>query len=176
MEIRSASRLHHPVDAVFHVYRDRLPEVVPFLPDVKEVVVRSRREEGDAVHLHNEWASDREIPAVAAKFLKPEHLRWDDYAVWTASDRRCAWTIRTRVFQEGFRCTGTTRLIEEGDATRVELLGELSIDVAEIPGVPSFLARRIAPQIEAFVVALIRPNLEKTNEAIGRFLDGGGAA
>lgn len=175
MEIRSVSRLHHPVDVVFRAYRDRMPEVAAYIPDVREIVVHSRVEEGDAVRLHNEWVSDRDIPAVAARFLKPEQLRWDDHAVWTASDRLCRWSIRTRVFPDAVRCSGQTRLVEDGDATRVELLGALELDLAEVPGVPAFLGRRVAPQLEAFVVSLIKPNLERTNEAIGRFLDAGGA-
>jgi hypothetical protein len=174
MEIRSESRLHHPVEAVFLAFRDHMPEVAAYIPDIKQVVVQSRKEEGDVVHLHNEWVAGAEVPAVAARFIKPEQLRWDDFAVWFASDRHCEWTIRTRVFTDAVRCSGQTRLIADGDATRVALIGALELDLSDIQGVPSFLGRRIAPQIEAFVVSLIKPNLERTNEAIGRFLDAGG--
>ena len=51
------------------------------------------------------------------------------------------------------------------------LSGELEIDVARVPGVPSLLARRLKPRIEDFIVRLLTPNLKQTNEALGRWLD-----
>ena len=53
----------------------------------------------------------------------------------------------------------------------VRLTGDLQINVKEIPGVPSFLAKRLAPQVEKFIVSLITPNLEQVNKSIERFLD-----
>ncbi len=53
----------------------------------------------------------------------------------------------------------------------MRLTGTLVIDLKEIPGVPSFLGRRLAPQVERFIVSLITPNLEAVNTSIQRFLD-----
>ncbi|MCB9679530.1 MAG: DUF2505 family protein [Alphaproteobacteria bacterium] len=174
MEIRSESRLHHSVDKVFEAYRDRLPEVAAFVPDIREINVLSRKEDGDTVTLHNEWVSDRDVPKVASKILKPEHLRWDDFATWHTSDHHCEWVIKMRAFTDAVDCSGTTRLVGDGDATRVVLQGTLDLDLRDIPGVPAFLGSRLAPQIEKFIVSLITPNLERTNAAIGRFLDSQG--
>lgn len=172
MEIRSETRLHHPVEAVFAAYRDHMPEVAAFVPDVKAIRVVERTERDDEVVLHNEWTSDREIPALVSKFIRPEHLCWDDHATWTTSTRTCTWRIATRAFTDAVHCTGTTTLVDDADETRVILQGDLRIDLKEIPGVPGFLTSRMAPQVERFIVGLITPNLEKTNAAIGRFLDG----
>lgn len=172
MEIRSETRLHHPVDAVFAAYRDRMPEVAAFVPDVKAIRVVERTERDGEVVLHNEWTSDREIPALVRKFIQPEHLRWDDHAVWNTQTRVCTWRIATRAFTDAVHCTGTTSLFDDENETRVILQGDLQIDLKQIPGVPGFLTGRMTPQIERFIVALITPNLEKTNAAIGRFLDG----
>jgi len=174
MEIRSETRLHHPVQRVFEAYRDRMPEVAAFVPDIREIVVLKREEDGDRVALHNEWVSDRDVPKVASKIIKPEHLRWDDYATWTASDLRCEWVIKMREFTDAVDCKGQTQLYEDGDGTRVVLHGNLQIDLRDVPGVPGFLGKRLAPQIEKFIVSLITPNLERTNAAIGRFLDAQG--
>ena len=171
MKIESESSIAHPVARVFDAYRDRLPEVAAYLEDIREIKVLSRDEEGDVTRLHNEWASDKDVPAIAAKFIKPEHLLWDDFAVWHASETRCTWEIKTRAFTEAVRCTGETALVSDGERTRVALRGELSIDTSAIAGIPKFLAGRITPQIEKFIVSLVTPNLESTNSAIGRFLD-----
>ena len=61
------------------------------------------------------------------------------------------------------------------DAASVQTLRSATSDTAsllrDVPGVPRLLAAKLRPQIESFVVRLIRPNLEETNVALGRFLD-----
>jgi hypothetical protein len=171
MKFRTESFIAHPRDEVFRAYRDRLPEAVDYLDDVREVNVLSREEEGSKVVLHNEWVSDREIPKVAQSILKPEHLRWDDYATWTEDDHGCTFEIKTRVFTDAVSVTGRDLFLEEDGGTRVILEGDMTIDLKAVPGVPKFLAGRIVPQVEKFIVSLIQPNLEKTAEAVGRFLD-----
>ncbi len=177
MQILSESRIAYPRDRVYLAYRDKLPEIARYIPDIKEINVLSR-EEGDGwVKLHNEWVSDREIPSMMSKFLKPEHLRWDDFAHWTDAAFHVDWEIKTRAFSDAVRCSGRNAMIAEGDnQTLVRLTGELTIDVRDIPGVPSFLARRLAPQVEKFIVSLITPNLEQVNQSIERYLDAEGGA
>lgn len=175
MEIRSESRIHHPRDVVFAAYRDRLPEIATYIPDIKEILVRSREAQGAQIKLHNEWVSDREVPAFAQKFLKPEFLRWDDFAVWDEASKSCSWTIKTRAFTEAVACSGKNQFLEDGDGTRVLLTGDLTINLREIPGVPRFLAGTVAPQVEKFIVSLITPNLEQVNRSLQRFLDEKGA-
>jgi hypothetical protein len=171
MKFRSESTIAHPRAAVFAAYRDRLPELVPYLDDISAVNVLRRSEEGTLVRMHNEWVSNREIPAVAQAVIKPEHLRWDDHAVWDASAFQCRFEIKTRAFTDSVRCVGTNLFLEDPLGTRVVLEGEFEIKDINVPGVPSFLAKRLVPQIESFIIALIRPNLEKVNQALGRFLD-----
>ena len=171
MEIRSESRIKYPREQVYVAYRDRLPEIAKFIPDIREIVVRSRREVPGGVELHNEWVADRDIPSFAQAFLKPEHLRWDDHASWNDEGRYVAWRLQTRAFTDAVRCAGRNTFVEDGAGTRVVLAGDLTIDLKEIPGVPGFLAKRVAPQVEKFIVSLITPNLERVNASIERFLD-----
>jgi S-adenosylmethionine:diacylglycerol 3-amino-3-carboxypropyl transferase len=171
MQIQSESRIAHPLEMVFPVYRDRLPEVVPYIPDISAIRVLAREEGGGLVRLHNEWVSDREVPSVVSKFIKPEHLCWDDHATWNNAETACDWVLKTRAFTEAVSCTGRTALVAEGDHTLVRLTGEFALDVAKIRGVPAFLARRLAPQLEKFIVSLVTPNLERVNESLEAFLD-----
>jgi hypothetical protein len=174
MEIRSESRIKYPRDQVYRAYRDRLPEIATYIPDIKEIVVKSRADTADGAKLHNEWVADREIPGFAQAILKPEHLRWDDHAEWHDGEHYVAWVLKTRAFTDAVRCSGRNTFLEDGSGTRVVLTGDLTIDLKEIPGVPSFLAKRIAPQVEKFIVSLITPNLERVNASIERFLDAAG--
>ena len=172
MQILSESRIAYPREQVYLAYRDKLPDIAKFIPDIREIVVHSREETSTGVKLHNEWISDREVPAMVAKIIKPEHLRWDDHADWNDELSHVDWVIKTRAFTESVTCAGRNSILAEGDDnTLVRLTGTLTINVRDIPGVPSFLAKRLAPQIEKFIVSLITPNLEEVNKSIQRYLD-----
>ncbi len=172
MRIHSESRIHHPQSAVYSAYRDRLPEIAAYIPDVSEIRVESREEQGDVVKIHNVWIADRDVPVFARAFIKPEMLRWDDYAEWKDSESCVYWKLRLRVFTESVTCSGTNRFEAAGDtATSVRLEGDLDIDVKSIPGVPRLLAGGIKPKIEKFIVSLITPNLKQVNESLQQFLD-----
>ncbi len=172
MEIRSESRINYPRAKVYETYRDKLREIAAYMPDIREIVVHSREEADGIVKLHNEWISDREVPKVVAKIIKPEHLRWDDHATWHDEGFYVDWIIKTRAFTDAVTCSGRNSMIAVGDnATIVRLTGELKITVTGIPGVPSFLAKRLAPQVEKFIVGLITPNLKNTNKSLQDYLD-----
>jgi len=171
MKIESSTMISHPIEAVFEVYRNRLPELARYLPDIREIVVESREELDDGIKLHNIWIASADIPSFAKAFIKPELLRWNDYATWHDADYVCHWKIVTGFASEAVRCSGITGFEAKGDSTRVYIDGDLSLDLKKVPGVPKLLAGSIGPKVEAFVVKLITPNLQKTNQAIQDYLD-----
>lgn len=172
MIIASESYIAHDPGAVFEVYRDRVQELVAYLPDVAEIVVLAREEGPGTVRLHNAWRSTSEVPAMARSVVKPEHLCWEDYVTWNEALRMGEWSIKTRLFTEGVRCEGRTEILDDGvDGCLVRMSGRIDIDLDRAGVLPGFVGRRLAPQLEKFIVSLITPNLERTNQAIGRYLD-----
>lgn len=172
MKIASSAVVAHPIDRVYLCYRDRLPEVVPHLPDISRIEVQSRKATEAGVELLNVWYASTPIPAAARAFVRPNMLRWEDHATWTDATTRCSWRLVVPAFAKMVSCSGST-VIERVDAerTRVTLSGELTLNLARLPGMNRFMAATMGPQVEAFIVRLITPNLEKTNLAIGAFLD-----
>ncbi len=172
MEINASSVIRHPRERVYAAYRDELERIAAFMPNIKQIIVRSREVSPGRVKLHNEWVGKGEVPKIAQGLIRPEMVRWDDYADWDDANSQCHWTLKTRVFTDKVHCSGTNRIVAEGPAaTRVILAGTLDLDLKEIPGVPRILASRIKPQVESFIIALIRPNLEQVNSALERYLD-----
>jgi hypothetical protein len=172
MRIHSESIIRHPQERVYEAYRDRLPEIAAYIPDVKEIVVESRKERDGVVELHNVWIADREVPVYARAFLKPEMLRWDDFAEWHDAEHQVRWKLRLRVFTDNVSCKGTnTFRALDASTTSVTLEGDLDIDLKSIPGVPKLLAGGLKPKVEKFIVSLITPNLERVNESLQRYLD-----
>ena len=173
MKIHAESRVAHPRAAVYAAYRDRLPAIAAYIPDIKEIRVVSREVTAQGLALHNRWVADREIPSMLSRFVRPEMLCWDDLARWDDAAHCCTWRLSIPAFPDQVQCTGKNTFIEDGAHTRVVLTGDLEIS-GKIPGVPSMLARTLAPQVEKFIVHLITPNLEQVNHSLGRFLDAQG--
>jgi hypothetical protein len=172
MKIQSESRIHHPIELVYQCYRDRLPQIAPYTPDIKEIIVRSREDTDVGPKIHNVWVADREIPKVVAGLIKPEMLQWDDFAQWNNQAQHVDWRLNIPSFPDQVQCSGRNAFFPDGpNATRVVLSGDLQINVKNIPGVPRILAGRLTPKIESFIVKLITPNLEKVNQSLEQFLD-----
>lgn len=172
MRIHSESVITHPQSEVYLAYRDRLPDVAPYFPDVEEIRVESRTEGEGTVTLHNVWVADREIPVFARAFIKPEMLQWDDHARWSDEERLVRWDIKLRMFTDSVTCSGTNTFeAASDDSTRVRIEGDLDIDLAEVPGVPRLLAKGIKPKLEKFIVSLVTPNLEQVNISLQKYLD-----
>ncbi len=174
MKIEADSRVTFPRELVFSTYRDRLPELVPFLPNITAIDVKEREdapggEEGIS-RLLNLWRAEGEIPKVATALIKPEMVAWLDHARWDANEWTCEWRVEPKFFTDNVQCQGKNRFVADGDTTVLELRGNLDIDLKGVKGVPSFLAKRIAPQVEKFIVALLTPNLIRVSDGLQGFL------
>ena len=171
MKIHSESLIAHPLDEVYKAYRDELPRIARFIPDIKEILVKSREETPEGVKLHNLWVADRELPKMIKGLVKPEMMQWDDYADWNDGETFVAWRLVIPAFKDQVRCEGRNSFYADGEHTRVVLTGELHIKLENVPGVPKFMAKKMAPKIEEFIVKLITPNLKLVNECLGDYLD-----
>ena len=172
MNINSESIIRHPIDAVYTTYRDELPALAEFLPDVSEIRVLSREDGVNGPSVVNEWFASADLPEVAKKFIKPEMMRWKDRAEWNDAEKYVAWTLEIPAFKGQVQCSGRNTFTDDGNGgTRVVLTGDLKVNIKKIPGVPRLLVGRIAPKIESFVVRLITPNLKNVNVSLQQYLD-----
>src|SRR4051794_424882 len=171
MLLQADAKILFPRPLVFEVYRDKLHELVPYLPNVLGIDVKSRQEDAGVVKLVNIWHGGGEIPAAARAFLSEAMLSWTDRATWLADGTGCEWNIETHAFTEAVTCKGKNLYIEDGpSSTRVEIRGELSIDAKKIKGVPRLLAGTVARAVEEFLVSKIRPNLIEVSQGVARYL------
>lgn len=162
-------------ETVFTTFRDELVELVPHLPDVKDITVEDREQVDDnTVKVVNLWeAEPKEVPRVARSFIKPEMLKWTDYATWRHDDWDCDWRMEVGFLSDAVSCEGTTSYRAVGDGrTEIAIDGKLEVDAKQIPGVPRFGAGKIGSVVEKFVVKLITPNLTKVNRGLEQYLEG----
>jgi len=170
MELVADATLPFPRPVVFAAYRDDLTKLLQYLPNVRNIEVRSRKEDGPRVDLVNVWHGGGEIPAAARAVLSEAMLSWTDYASWDESKWTCHWRTETHSFTEAVDCRGVNNFIEVDGGTRIEIRGDLKIDGKKIKGVPGFLAGKVASTVESFLAAKIKPNLVEVTEGLRKYL------
>ena len=176
MRFQSSQVIDFPVQRVFELLRDNLQGLVPFMPNVQKIEVESRGQtEGGQIRIVNRWVGKAEIPKITTAFIKPEMIGWVDTAVWDEMDMTCRWQIEPGFFRNHVVCRGVNcyRSEADGKKTRLEITGDLSVQSKGLPGVPRLLERKVAEQIEKFVVRLLTPNLDQLARGVSQYLKRG---
>jgi hypothetical protein len=172
MELRVEVPIPFAPEVAFAAYRDDIVKLLPYLPNVRSIEVRSRKEEGDRVTIVNDWRGGGEIPGAVRAVIGESALAWTDEATWDASSLQCAWQTRTAAFGEAMRCSGKNSFLAEGpDRSKLQVLGSLDVDGKKIRGVPGFLAGKVGRGIEEFLVSRIQSNLVETAKGLTRYLE-----
>ncbi len=178
MKIEVDDVIPYPRTLVFRTLRDEMSKLVPYLPNVDEIVVKEREVKGEGkVRLVNWWNASSEIPTVARAIITPDMTNWTDYALWDEASWTCDWRQETSFFSDRILCQGRNTYTEEpGGRTRLAIRGELTIDVKGIKGVPRLMAPTVGGAIEKFVVTLITPNFKRLGQGLLRYLEAQGQA
>ncbi len=83
MQFEVIDQVPFALDDVFSTMRDKLPELIEYLPDVKSISCDEREElPGNKLKLVNRWMLENRIPKALSKFIKPEQLGYIDHAQW----------------------------------------------------------------------------------------------
>jgi uncharacterized membrane protein len=173
VDFQTTDVIEYPIETVYRAHRDNLPELVDFLPSVESIEVESREEEDDHVSLVNIWkAAQTEVPRVIRPFVKPQMLQWIDRAKWYESERICRWEIELGFLKDAIRVSGQNQMTttDEGH-TKVTVGGTIDVDGRKIPGVPKFMAKKVGAAVESFVVKMVTPNLQKTNDGVRSYIE-----
>jgi hypothetical protein len=174
MEFSAEVVVPYPLPQVFEVYRERIVECVPHLPNIRAIMVKSREESGEGearvVRFVNEWVGGGDIPGVVRRVLSDDMLAWTDFATWTLASHTVDYTIHVHALPGAVTCEGHNTFVTEGSGTRVRLEGALSIDASKVPGVPRFLAASLNGTAERFIVGSIRENLLAVARAVEALL------
>ncbi len=170
VEIKANTKVAYPRDVVWVAMRDQMPRLAEFLPNIDTITVESREDTETGTILVNRWqAAKSEIPMVARKFVKPEQMYWLDFATWTDDKWQCAWRLEMGFMKERVQCSGTTTYVEVEGGTEMQISGDLQVQLKGL--IPRLLIGKAKPAIEGFVTRMLRPNFQKTADALGDYLD-----
>jgi len=164
MRFEEASKVTKPASRVLHTMIEEMEKIVPFLPSVESITTEKiERLDDGRVHILRRWqGNSSSAPSAVRPFLSREALAWLDDAMWTPNEHKVDWTLKTSLSRL-YDCSGSNTFKPHPDdpegATLMRVTGDLTVYPDKLPGVPGFLARKLAPQIEKFVVKLITPNI-----------------
>lgn len=171
MELIADAAIPFPRADVFAAYRDKLAELLPYLPNVRSIEVKSRKEAGPIVEMVNVWHGGGDIPAAARAVISESMLSWTDYATWNGESLRCDWRIETHALTEAVRCVGHDLFLEPRPGeTLLQIRGTIEIDGKKIRGVPGFLAGKVGRTVEELLLGKIQPNLVETAKGLTKYL------
>ena len=172
-------RITHPATLVLETMIERMERIVPFLANVESIDTQEHIElPHGTIRIVRRWpGAASAVPAPLSPFLSRDLFAWIDTAIWTPAQYKVDWKHTAALPQVAklYDCTGENFFEPDPTApdaaTRMRLTGNLSIHADAIPGVPAFLGRRLAPQIERFIVGMIEPNLANLATGLQRYFD-----
>lgn len=171
MNVRAEAIVEKPRRDVFEAYRDHLVELVPDLPSIRAIEIRSRKESDGKVEMVNVWHGGGDIPSALRAFLSESMLSWTDYAVWDSSDYTCSWRSESHSFKEAVDSRGRNEFVELGPSrTAIRIVGEIRVDASKIAAVPRLLASTAGGLVERFLVKQIEDNLREVARGVEKFL------
>lgn len=173
MKIDISDTVPLSADETFHLLRDDMPALVPYLYDVDRIEVIEREEDGDVVRILNHWyGSLDKVPRALRAFVKPKLMSWIDHAEWSTVRRQASWWLESMVGDDVFDCTGTTTIEELGaDSARMKMAIDLQIYPEKVPGIPRLVARKVRGQIENLIAGQLTPNMKNLSVSIRRYAE-----
>ena len=170
MLISADLRLPFPRSLVYLTYRDKLVELVPFMPNVRSVEVKSRRQEDERIYCVNCWHGGGKIPLAVRSVIGEAMLSWTEYDNWDESNFTLLWRIETHAFTAAVFCAGKNRFLEDDGTTIIETRGELRISPEQLEGFPESLRGKVASIVENFLGKKIVPNLIQMSQGVHSYL------
>ncbi len=163
--------LNAPKAKVWETYRDSLPQLVSAMPTVEKIKVLSREEVKEGVRLVNRWKISGGLPRAIKKIIPSRLLSYDDEATWNQKEYVC-YFIEKPIDGSGiYLCKGKNTFEDKGEKTLLTIAFELTIYPEKIPGVPTFVARKLVPKIEQIISKEVAKNLALTAKVVERHMN-----
>lgn len=174
-DVREATR--YPRAVVFAAHRDRVSDIVAYLPDVEKIEMRSRTVHAGGREEHVQWwtGSTSALPLLLRPVVPPAMLQWKQTTLWDPSDHTARWTIEVPGLGPAVDARGINRYVEaEPGKCHIEIEGDFDFRPERVPQLAKIPSSAV-PMVEKAVVAMILPMIERTGSAVARWLDEGGA-
>ncbi|ACK68777.1 conserved hypothetical protein [Gloeothece citriformis PCC 7424] len=170
MLINLTSRIPFPRPLVYATFRDCLVDLVPYIPSVKNIEIKSRQNKPDHIESINEWRGKGEIPGLLKPWIKEDLLTWTEYNIWKEGTFSLEWRIQTHAFTEAVQWAGINHFIDKEGTTLIESQGQLKIDPKGLKNIPPLMRSQAAQVAEKYLAKQVEPNLSLMSEGVRQYL------
>ncbi|WP_013323768.1 hypothetical protein [Gloeothece verrucosa] len=170
MIIDVSSQIPFPRSLVYATFRDNVVDLVPYVPSIKNLQLKSRVEKPEQVECVYILRGVGEIPSLLKPWLNEDLLTWTEYDVWKASNFTLEWRIRTHAFTEAVHWAGINSFFEQGNTTLVKSRCELKIDHKALKNIPFIMRSQVAQLAEHYLAKQSEPSLSLMSEGVRRYL------
>ena len=174
MKLESRKVLNRSLQEVYDLVKNDLAKLVPYLPNVAKIEVKSSTPKGDGkTELVNNWYAKVDLPSMLTKFIKPEIFSWKDVAIWDDNTYSVSYELTSFLVGDLFEAKGVNSFKVVGEG-KTELTVSCSIHIypEKVPGVPRLLAGSVRPMIEALIEKIIGPNLASLGDGLEKYFQG----
>ncbi len=170
MHLTNKEIIAKPIDQVFKLVRDDLAKLVPYMPNINKIDVKSRKENGDVLELVNHWFAKADMPSLLKKFINPDIFSWKDTAIWRNKDFCVDYKLESFLANDLFDAHGTNTFKSVGDnKTELVVSCHITIYPEKVPGVPRLLAKQITPAIESLLEKILAPNMTSLGKGLNDY-------
>jgi len=167
MQFKTVAIVKHPLETVWDVMQNKLPEIAEWVDDIEEIKAceRGLSDSGDEIVIH-EWKAAPPLPDFVKSWVQPDMLTWTDSAVWKQESKSCHWVIESHYFRDKMSCSGITSYQPAlgGKGCRLNFEGTLKWN----PG--AGVAGAVVLQgMETILSALIPSNFRKLAAAVEQY-------
>ena len=178
MKFREVVVVDQSASFVLHFMMNRLEELIPLLPNVTRADKERQTQLPDGrIRTIRRWeASPGVLPVALRPFARKEWMRWIDTSDWCFKEHREDWVLSMERMENLYDCAGSNTFRPHPDFPETKTLavieGELEVYPERVRGIPKFLAKKLAPQVEKYVISLLVENLVGMTRELGPFLAG----
>ncbi|MEZ4238967.1 MAG: DUF2505 family protein [Myxococcota bacterium] len=162
----------HPRDLVFATHRDHIEALAAYLPDVERIEVRGRSRHADGREVQTQWwvGSTSALPLLLRPMVPAHLLQWQQTTTWDPAAWTASWEIEVPGLGAAVSARGKHTYERDPAGCRIALEGDFAFRPDRVPQLAQVPAAAI-PVVERAVVSIVLPMIERTGEAVGRYLD-----
>lgn len=171
MKIDHTDIIDAPVKTVYNLVKQQLPDIVPYLPNIKKIDKIKEQKKSKKTILTNHWFANLEAPRLLKKVLSEDLFSWKDIATWDDSKLTVDYCLESFVGNDLFSAKGKNYFSSttEGN-TQLRLTCHIEIHAEKLPGIPKIMAKKITPAIESLIEKMLQPNVTSLGEGIRGYL------
>ena len=158
MYIEHSYEVALPMDVVYKTLRDDLVKLTKYLPNIKNIEIIKKEKTSDGIQVLSKWQGKYLDQALAGRVAHIEGMAWLDRAEWHDDEHICNWSFTPFILDEYINFHGRYTFSSDGTHTIIKMSGDLKVDIANYPLIPSELKMNINEELMQNFIGIVKIN------------------